>query len=117
MALGLKERRRANAQGLLSCDGPRGFSFDEKTIRAVADIGASITIDMVVVIAERAGLDLTVVAEAIATGQAASPQVVRNSRRALALLPTIEDEDGVARRARMARDFGALSPAAQADIE
>ena len=34
-----------------------------------------------VAIAERAGLDLEVVAEAIATGQAASPQVVRNSRR------------------------------------
>jgi hypothetical protein len=29
-------------------DGPRGFSFDEKTIKAVADIGASIKIDMVV---------------------------------------------------------------------
>jgi len=34
-----------------------------------------------VAIAERARLDLAVVAEAIATGQAASPQVVRNSRR------------------------------------
>jgi 3-hydroxyisobutyrate dehydrogenase len=32
-------------------------------------------------LAERAGLDLHVVAEAIATGQAASPQVVRNTRR------------------------------------
>jgi 3-hydroxyisobutyrate dehydrogenase len=32
-------------------------------------------------LAERAGLDLQVVAEAIATGQAASPQVVRNTRR------------------------------------
>ena len=32
-------------------------------------------------IAERAGLDLAVVAEAIASGQAASPQVVRNTRR------------------------------------
>jgi 3-hydroxyisobutyrate dehydrogenase len=32
-------------------------------------------------IAERAGLDLHVVAEAIALGQAASPQVVRNTRR------------------------------------
>ena len=32
-------------------------------------------------IAERAGLDLHRVAEAIATGQAASPQVVRNARR------------------------------------
>jgi 3-hydroxyisobutyrate dehydrogenase len=34
-----------------------------------------------IAIAERAGLDLAVVAEAIATGQAASPQVVRNVRR------------------------------------
>jgi 3-hydroxyisobutyrate dehydrogenase len=32
-------------------------------------------------IAERAGLDLSAVAAAIATGQAASPQVVRNTRR------------------------------------
>lgn len=32
-------------------------------------------------IAERAGLDLDLVARAIASGQAASPQVVRNSRR------------------------------------
>jgi 3-hydroxyisobutyrate dehydrogenase len=35
-------------------------------------------------IAERAGLDLAGVAEAIATSQAASPQVVRNTRRMLA---------------------------------
>ena len=32
-------------------------------------------------LAERAGLDLQVVADAIATGQAASPQVIRNTRR------------------------------------
>ena len=32
-------------------------------------------------LAERAGLDLELVADAIATGQAASPQVVRNTRR------------------------------------
>ena len=32
-------------------------------------------------LAERAGLDLRLVADAIATGQAASPQVVRNTRR------------------------------------
>jgi 3-hydroxyisobutyrate dehydrogenase len=32
-------------------------------------------------LAERAGLDLSLVADAIATGQAASPQVVRNTRR------------------------------------
>jgi 3-hydroxyisobutyrate dehydrogenase len=31
--------------------------------------------------AERAGLDLRIVADAIATGQAASPQVVRNTQR------------------------------------
>jgi 3-hydroxyisobutyrate dehydrogenase len=35
-------------------------------------------------IAERAGIDLAVVAEAIATGQAASPQVVRNANRIVA---------------------------------
>jgi 3-hydroxyisobutyrate dehydrogenase len=35
-------------------------------------------------IAERAGLDLRIVANAIATGQAASPQVVRNSQRIVA---------------------------------
>jgi 3-hydroxyisobutyrate dehydrogenase len=34
-----------------------------------------------VVLAERAGLDLNLVADAIASGQAASPQVVRNVRR------------------------------------
>lgn len=34
-----------------------------------------------VALAERAGLDLAAVAEAVATGQAASPQVIRNSRR------------------------------------
>jgi 3-hydroxyisobutyrate dehydrogenase len=39
-------------------------------------------------IAERAGLDLHIVAEAIAIGQAASPQVIRNTRR-------IADEDHV----------------------
>jgi 3-hydroxyisobutyrate dehydrogenase len=35
-------------------------------------------------IAERAGLDITAVADAIATSQAASPQVVRNTRRMVA---------------------------------
>ena len=37
-----------------------------------------------VAIADRAGLDLAAVADAIGTGQAASPQVVRNSRRMIA---------------------------------
>jgi 3-hydroxyisobutyrate dehydrogenase len=35
-------------------------------------------------IAQRAGLDIAVVADAIATGQAASPQVIRNTRRMVA---------------------------------
>jgi 3-hydroxyisobutyrate dehydrogenase len=35
-------------------------------------------------LAERAGLDLRLVAEAVATGQAASPQVVRNTQRMVA---------------------------------
>lgn len=37
-----------------------------------------------IVIAERAGLDLKLVADAVASGQAASPQVVRNVRRFVA---------------------------------
>jgi 3-hydroxyisobutyrate dehydrogenase len=36
-------------------------------------------------IAERAGLDLDQVADAVATSQAASPQVVRNTRRMVAM--------------------------------
>ncbi len=36
------------------------------------------------VLAERAGLDLKLVADAVASGQAASPQVVRNVRRFVA---------------------------------
>lgn len=35
-------------------------------------------------VAERAGLDLQTVADAVATGQAASPQVVRNAQRIVA---------------------------------
>ena len=35
-------------------------------------------------LAERAGLDLDVVAAALASGQAASPQVIRNTRRMVA---------------------------------
>lgn len=35
-------------------------------------------------LAEKAGLNLATVADAIATGQAASPQVVRNARRIVA---------------------------------
>jgi 3-hydroxyisobutyrate dehydrogenase len=37
-----------------------------------------------IVLAERAGLDLRLVADAVASGQAASPQVVRNVRRFVA---------------------------------
>ena len=39
---------------------------------------------------------------------------VREPARALQLLPVIEEKDAAARHARMARDFGALSPSEQA---
>jgi 3-hydroxyisobutyrate dehydrogenase len=67
-----------------------------KRILRFGDIGAGTTYKLIInligavqiaslaegiAIAESAGLDLEVVAEAITTGQAASPQVVRNSRR------------------------------------
>ncbi len=70
-------------------------AFSKRVIR-FGDIGAGTVYKLVVnmlgavqiasaaeamAIAERAGLDLNLVAEAIATGQAASPQVVRNTRR------------------------------------
>lgn len=53
-----------------------------------------------VAIAEQARLDLALVAETIATGQAASPQVVRNSWR------TVDDEHEFARTLGIASPFG-----------
>ena len=73
-------------------------------------------------IAERAGLDLAVVAEAIALGQAASPQVIRNTRRIVAdnhdrdvvFTPTLRQKDvqyalELARKLRIGSPFGALA--------
>jgi 3-hydroxyisobutyrate dehydrogenase len=68
-------------------------------------------------LAQRAGLDLSMVAEAIAAGQAASPQVVRNVRRMVA---GDHDRDVVFSAAlrlkdvdyalRLASELGALAP-------
>ena len=88
-------------------------------------------------LAERAGLDLHVVAEAIAVGQAASPQVVRNTRRMvegdrnpnITFTPRLryKDVDYALRLARQlglgtpfgalaARAFGQLCDTGQADM-
>ena len=88
-------------------------------------------------LAERAGLDLQVVAEAIAVGQAASPQVVRNTRRMvegdrnpnITFTPRLrlKDVDYALRLARQlglgtpfgalaARAFGQLCDTGQADV-
>lgn len=68
-------------------------------------------------LAERAGLDLKLVADAIATGQAASPQVVRNTRRMaeddhdsnIAFTPTLRLKD-VEYALRLARKLDIGSP-------
>src|SRR5262245_3458336 len=68
-------------------------------------------------VAERAGLDLQTVAEAIATGQAASPQVVRNARRIVAddhhhnvvFTPVLRKKD-VDYALRMADGLGMAAP-------
>ena len=68
-------------------------------------------------IAERVGLDLRVVADAIATGQAASPQVTRNTRRMadgnhtrnVVFTPALRLKD-VQYGVRLARTFGIGSP-------
>jgi 3-hydroxyisobutyrate dehydrogenase len=73
-------------------------------------------------LAQRAGLDLATVADAIATGQAASPQVVRNVRRIVAgdhdrnvvftaalRLKDVEYALRMARELRVAAPFGELA--------
>ena len=88
-------------------------------------------------LAERAGLDLRVVAEAIAIGQAASPQVVRNTRRMvegdrnlnITFTPRLRLKDvdyalrladklglGTPFGALAARAFGQLCDSGQADV-
>jgi 3-hydroxyisobutyrate dehydrogenase len=71
-------------------------------------------------LAERAGLDLAVVAEAIATGQAASPQVVRNTGRMInndhdreiVFTPALRLKD-VDYALRLARELGVGAPFGQ----
>jgi len=68
-------------------------------------------------LAERAGLDLKAVVDAIATGQAASPQVVRNTRRMLegeftrdiVFTPVLRLKD-VDYALRLAQTFGIATP-------
>jgi 3-hydroxyisobutyrate dehydrogenase len=73
-------------------------------------------------LAQRAGLDLATVADAIAAGQAASPQVVRNARRMVAAdhgrdvvftvalrLKDVECALQMARELRMGAPFGELA--------
>jgi len=75
-----------------------------------------------VVLAERAGLDLRLVADAVASGQAASPQVVRNVRRFVAgdhsasvnftpalRLKDIEYALRLARKLGVSGEFGAVA--------
>jgi len=80
-------------------------------------------------LAERAGLDLHVVAEALATGQAASPQVVRTARRIVAgdhdenvsFTPQLRLKDvdcalRLARKLRIDTPLGATARAAYAKL-
>jgi 3-hydroxyisobutyrate dehydrogenase len=68
-------------------------------------------------LAERAGLNLNLVADAIATSQAASPQVVRNTRRIadddhehnVAFTPVLRLKD-VEYALRFARGLGVATP-------
>lgn len=84
----MQRRRTWNWQDLLAAISQRIAHF--------GDIGAGTAYKLIInmigavqiasvaegmAIAERTGLDLNTVADAIAGGQAASPQVVRNSRR------------------------------------
>ena len=69
------------------------------------------------VLAERAGLEMSVVAEAIAISQAASPQVVRNVRRMIAadhdqniVFTSALREKDVDYALRLARELGAGAP-------
>jgi len=75
-----------------------------------------------IVLAERAGLDLKLVADAVASGQAASPQVVRNVRRFVAgdhsasvnFTPTLRLKDieyalRLARKLGVSAEFGSVA--------
>ncbi len=75
-------------------------------------------------LAERAGLDLNTVADAIASGQAASPQVVRNARRMVAddheqnvvFTPVLRRKD-IGYALELARQLGTRAPFGQVAAE
>jgi 3-hydroxyisobutyrate dehydrogenase len=75
-------------------------------------------------LAEKSGLDLNTVADAIATGQAASPQVVRNARRIVAddhdrnvvFTPVLRLKD-VSYALELARELGMRAPFGQVAAE
>jgi 3-hydroxyisobutyrate dehydrogenase len=80
-------------------------------------------------LAERAGLDLRVVADALATGQAASPQVIRNTQRmvvgesdpSVVFTPRLRLKDvqyalQLARNLNLGTPFGALAAQAFAEL-
>jgi 3-hydroxyisobutyrate dehydrogenase len=100
---GLPEHAAAGTLTLLAGADPADLETAAPLLRAIAQrtlrfggVGAGTAYKLIInmigavqisslaeglAMAERAGIDLAVVAEAIATGQAASPQVVRNARR------------------------------------
>jgi 3-hydroxyisobutyrate dehydrogenase len=88
LLVGADERDLAGARPLLAAVSQRIFHFGPvgagTVYKLMINLLGAVQIASLaegMAIAERAGLDLRIVAEAIAAGQAASPQVVRNSRR------------------------------------
>jgi 3-hydroxyisobutyrate dehydrogenase len=68
----------------VSCFGPVGAGTTYKLVINMLGAVQIASLAEALVLAERAGLDLAAVVDALATSQAASPQVVRNARRMLA---------------------------------
>jgi 3-hydroxyisobutyrate dehydrogenase len=91
LLVGADEADLDSARPLLSaiCDrilhfGPVGSGTAYKLIVNLIGAVQIASLAEGMALAERAGLDLNLVADAISTGQAASPQVVRNARRIVA---------------------------------
>lgn len=64
--------------------GPPGAGTAYKLLVNMLGAVQIASVAEVIAIAEKIGLDLRMVADALATGQAASPQVIRNARRMIA---------------------------------
>jgi 3-hydroxyisobutyrate dehydrogenase len=91
LLLGAQENDLAAARSLLDALATRIFHFGPvgagSAYKLVINLIGAVQIASAaegLALAERAGLDPAVVADAIATSQAASPQVVRNTRRMVA---------------------------------